>query len=298
MKKTKIILPAIALLAVSGIASVTGTVAWFTASQATELTASNISAISTSGDLTAKIKAGTGVSTPNVAEGSEGAGFIDGNAFALYDLCDASYDAVNNQLYKAVMDSDNDGASNTVTGYTAISNGQASSWVKDSQTLPVYYAAQWSVTFETAASYGSYDIFFDARSANSNLAGTNDIFKSFRVAMKCGSELIVWAPNGSSTSNKYVSGTSATSTYTAGTNFLAGSSSDHWTSATAQDTATSDITHLASGLTASTSKTVDFVAWFEGTDANCVTDKANNVANVAASTLKMAFYAVSWTTGA
>ena len=51
MKKSKIIIPAAAILALSVGASVTGTVAWFTASRTVSATIKNLAAINTSGDL-------------------------------------------------------------------------------------------------------------------------------------------------------------------------------------------------------------------------------------------------------
>ena len=51
MKKSKIIIPAAAILALSVGASVTGTVAWFTASRTVSTTVNNLAAINTAGDL-------------------------------------------------------------------------------------------------------------------------------------------------------------------------------------------------------------------------------------------------------
>ena len=54
MKKSKIIIPAAAILALSVGASVTGTVAWFTASRSVTLTGKNVAAINAAGDLEVK----------------------------------------------------------------------------------------------------------------------------------------------------------------------------------------------------------------------------------------------------
>ena len=53
MKKSKIIIPAAAILALSVGASVTGTVAWFTASSRVSVTANNLAVINAQGALSA-----------------------------------------------------------------------------------------------------------------------------------------------------------------------------------------------------------------------------------------------------
>ena len=56
MKKSKIIIPAAAILALSVGASVTGTVAWFTAARSVNVNVNNLAAIDTAGDLTVELK--------------------------------------------------------------------------------------------------------------------------------------------------------------------------------------------------------------------------------------------------
>ena len=58
MKKSRIIVPALAMLTLSVAASVTGTVAWFTASRTASIKASNLAAFNTDGDLSLILTAG------------------------------------------------------------------------------------------------------------------------------------------------------------------------------------------------------------------------------------------------
>ena len=79
MKKSKIIIPAAAILALSVGASVTGTVAWFTASRSVTLTANNVAAINAAGDLKVELAEGNGTK-------------IEDNAVKLSYLRDVSMD--------------------------------------------------------------------------------------------------------------------------------------------------------------------------------------------------------------
>ena len=62
MKKSKIIIPALALIAFSVAASVTGAVAWFTASRSAQITAGSYSVVKTSAELSYKLTGGIGTS--------------------------------------------------------------------------------------------------------------------------------------------------------------------------------------------------------------------------------------------
>ena len=60
MKKSKIIIPAAAILALSVGASVTGTVAWFTAARTASFTGNNLAVVNAAGDLKVTLSAVTG----------------------------------------------------------------------------------------------------------------------------------------------------------------------------------------------------------------------------------------------
>lgn len=296
MKKSRIILPAIALLAVSGIASVTGTVAWFTASQSAAIKVGNLAAINTSGELKASVHGDHGVKTGNTVAKSDGTSnyYISGTEFQLEYLRDTSYDAINDKYYVGVIDTDS--AAGAVNGYREVSNtAQAASIGTGADEKAIWYAAEWDVDFSLAeGTYGEYELFFDARAASSKLSASPTIATSLRIAMICGEEKIVWSPVAAG-ANTYVTSTTATATYGADT-FIAGADTTHYTSSTAKSTATGHVTHLASGITAAAGASVKFVAWFEGTDPTCIANNASNASDtVAAFAADMAFYVVSWT---
>ena len=146
MKKSRIILPAIALLAVSGIASVTGTVAWFTANNSVSSTVTNITAINPEGQLRADVTAGVATELDSTGK----------NITVNKNLRDASVDLASSAgeatVYRAVLD-DNQSWS----AYVAIDNYR--------YTADVYYVATWSVTFTIGRSTGTYDFYFDAESS-------------------------------------------------------------------------------------------------------------------------------------
>ena len=62
MKKTKIIAPALAIIAFSTAASIAGSVAWFTASRQVTINAGSYAVVKTNSDLTYTMAAGVGTS--------------------------------------------------------------------------------------------------------------------------------------------------------------------------------------------------------------------------------------------
>lgn len=62
MKKSKIIIPALAIIAFSTAASIAGSVAWFTASRQANVNAGTYTVVKTSADLAVKIESGVGTS--------------------------------------------------------------------------------------------------------------------------------------------------------------------------------------------------------------------------------------------
>ena len=84
MKKSRIIVPALAMLTLSVAASVTGTVAWFTASRTANMQLNNLAALNTSGDLSLVLEKGNQTTNP----GSNGTT----KTLALEPMRDFSYD--------------------------------------------------------------------------------------------------------------------------------------------------------------------------------------------------------------
>ncbi|MCQ2771676.1 MAG: hypothetical protein MJ238_00145 [Bacilli bacterium] len=308
MKKSRIILPAIALLAVSGIASVTGTVAWFTASQSAAISVGNIAAINTAGDLVANIRGISGIKTPNTvtadgnapAEGETG-DYISGKTFNLEYLRDCSYDAMNDEYHIASV------TNKAVDGYINVTDKVESKtpagYFNDGTTKNnVCFAAVWDIDFTIDSdAFGEYELFFDPTGTKSKLSGTTEIGKAFRLAMVSDDETVIWAPQASTANEniptKYVKmgeTAPAVANYDAD-DFIDAAANVVYTSSDTKSSATGSKYHLASGLKADETTTVHFVAWFEGSDKNCIQSNASNTeADFDPLTLSASFYAVTW----
>ena len=180
MKKSKIIIPAAAILALSVGASVTGTVAWFTASRRTNVTVNNLAVINAQGALSVTNTKVTGCT-------------IESGNVKLNYLQDASYDQVNDKAYVAVLDTDG----SLVIGSRLVDKLSFRTLTTEKAgTQDIYYISQWTSKFETTSQETQY-LFFDNSLAKSNISGTvNDssVYKSLRVSMVNGDFRILWAP--------------------------------------------------------------------------------------------------------
>lgn len=190
MKKSRIIVPALAMLTLSVAASVTGTVAWFTASRTASMTASNLAAFNTEGNLTL-----------NLAAGNQGNGSVTGTNIKLNKVRDFSYDVASGKGYTAILDSEN----NKVLGTKQVTDPAAKYATINSN--DVYYMNTFTGTFSTNTSSNSYLIFSNngAKSFVGNTGGEslaplevtsslNTIYRALRVSMKTTHRTLVWAP--------------------------------------------------------------------------------------------------------
>ena len=181
MKKSKIIIPAAAILALSVGASVTGTVAWFTASNRATVTANDLAVINAQGALTATNTAISGCSIES-----------SGNVKLNY-LQDASYNYESDKTYVAVLDTDG----KLVVGSREVpTNGHRTLLLGTGNEEDIYYVSQWTTKFETTSKENQY-LFFDNHLDKSYLKdGVDDaaVYKALRVSMVCGAKKILWAP--------------------------------------------------------------------------------------------------------
>ena len=202
MKKSKIIIPAAAILALSVGASVTGTVAWFTASRRTSASLSNLAVMNTGGAL------GFAVSDSGLVGASKKAN----DSVELTYLKDASYDAASDKVYAANLNADG----KLVTGTREVSKSSKSSVTINNTPKDVYFINQFKGTFTSTSDQDNY-LMFDTSSTASYIAetaGTSqsttilDAFKALRVSMVnsgAGDEhTIIWAPYTSETTVYYV----------------------------------------------------------------------------------------------
>lgn len=155
-KKPKfVILPALATLVLTGVASVTGTVAWFTANRNTSASLTTIKAETMDGALKVAATAGVGITN---AGGTDSVRTIAVDGALTHGSYDAKVKPTDNEgggLYVANIDSN--GTDDTITGYTDLSNlkGEATTGVNTTHKrqagtkdkTSVWYAVSWTLQF-------------------------------------------------------------------------------------------------------------------------------------------------------
>lgn len=275
IKKSLVVLPAIATMALTTVASVTGTVAWFTATQSVTFTAGSFGVKNVDGDLTVSATAGDGT---EVATGNNGAVNVITNNV----LLDASFDGT--QTWTDIQD-----GSESTGLYKKVSNQYVSG-------STYWYAVTWTETFTVKVENGvtdTYNIYFDCKATSAS--SDKDTKTGFRVSMVAGSgNRLVVAPfleTATAASEGYVSDEKTTSKYTAaadkgtktgsevyvfGSEYMS-SGTNEFTKGVAKDSsATNRIDYLGTTVTSGTDSTlsVKFTAWFEGLDSNVVNDKS------------------------
>ena len=312
-KKLGVLVSSLALVAVTAMAGVTGTAAWFTANRAKTVTAGTFTAYSPSDSLTIKADALQGTyATGNDSNVSvkDGAGGTENY------LRDASFDAsvagtdpnakkAVGTLYRAnVDDSDNSAASATVNSYSVVNANDydtGSSVKVGSETHKVYYAVSWTYKFTCAnPNANGSALFFDP--ANSQFGGsTATISKGFRIAMNnytafgSGATVkdngyLVWANDAVTT---YVNGTAKENTSNISDNHFVQPDTSYGKKddGISAGDATIEKTYLGTFKKAADGSenyiTVTCTAWYEGNDPAVIT---KNVSSSEAITAKMTFY--------
>ena len=168
MKKSKIIVPALAMIGLSAVASVTGSVAWFTAQRTGRITTQQFVVTKIDGDLNIALTegAGTNISGTTVQ--------IDSGAKSK----DVSFDPKNHQLYNAV---DNATSFVEVGGTNAYEHAKADHpYVLNGN---IYYAFTWKVTIsmnDTGYAGSGMNVFFDYRTYNAEANIGSKMEKAFQ----------------------------------------------------------------------------------------------------------------------
>ena len=301
MKKSKIIIPAAAILALSVGASVTGTVAWFTAARSVNINVNNLAAIDTAGDLSVVLKP--------VLNG--GATIDEHDDITLTALRDASYDGA--KIYGCTTDTGAVDGSDVevvrVTGTQEITNTPVTV-TAGSQSVQIYAINQWDATFKTSSQFKTFLCFEPVKSKLTDFVpGDKSIYNALRVMMQVSDssqegyeKTVVWAPytnDRTSISVYHVkeAGTvktpfkAATDTFNADnykkdeTNSLIETFEHVTNSAVYTETsAIADVkggkNTLSSSLKSGNDVDVRFTVWFEGIDSDCVSTAAdlNNLA--------------------
>lgn len=261
LKKSAVVIPALARIAVTAAASVSGTVAWFTATHTVTATASNFNATYNDGNLELSVASAQATGGDKAVKALA----INGHDVTIDDgilFTDASYNAVADELWS---DKEKDDGSNATTFETKGASTNASTgWVADlnSKTL---YAVTWTYTFKYK--FGT-DVSKDAKLAFdpslSSMTCTNDnafsgVSGGFRRAMTCGDTTIIYAPR-SATIFTYITATDGTTATYTKTCISSNDQKDN----TAYELGTFNKPSTANSY--SNDLAVRVVAWFEGTD--------------------------------
>lgn len=188
LKKSAVVIPALARIAVTAAASVSGTVAWFTAAKTVTATAGHFQASYNDGNLSVratswmadKNRLGSG-ETPDqtilsISDNGKDVTVKEGVSFT-----DASYDLATDTLYSdQVQDDGSDPDTFESKGNSIEKNNQ---WVSDPANK-VVYGVVWNYTFTYkfgADIANNYDLMFSP--SNSKLDAADDTSAGLRIAL-------------------------------------------------------------------------------------------------------------------
>ncbi len=287
MKKSKVIIPALGILVLSTAASVTGTVAWFTANTKYNTTVGDFAVVKTNDDLVCVQAPGVGTNvsaedTPN-------------NTITVksnYELTDASFDHTANDIIAP------DSSGQTVGSVTALgsaneTNMKRATYMVSTTEHTVYTAFTWTMTFKVKfggvnRNYGLYMDHTADHSAVTKKSGaaiaSTDTAKGFRLALvgqtATYSNTRVWADNQTSANCQFVDGLTA-GTALAGTAYASPMLIDSAYNTALPTAGSPESTSVASArpdylgkfvFQANTEVSLVYtaVAWFEGTDPTIV----------------------------
>ena len=305
-KKSKIIVPALALITATTVASVTGTVAWFTASRAVTVSASQFTTTTEASSLEVDSVA---INDCGVTAGTNGSATVNGL------LTHGSYNAAANKtgnLYSPVIDDSANVISynelGTVDSHleTGTTSGQGTTpqtnkWIAGTTTVSaqsknIWYGVAWQLNFKQKNGNTNVvnNLLVDLGSCtftdgDTTTSRTHTI-EGFRIALMTSNNFVVLGGDEDTT---HVSSTSATSEFTnyfkvkvgetAGSTYTAAVDA---TQTTENSTVTSNVGYLGTLNDDGTTVTsVTCVAWFEGCDTAHIVNQDTNSQDVIMSTV-------------
>ena len=253
MKKSRIILPAVALLTISTVAAASSTVAWFSATREITINTNEVGVYNPESNLEIVL---TGV--------SEAGSKVKDNETRIIDL--TSY------LRDGSVDI------NEVTNFTS-----EKALINDQETV-IYRATSWKMTFSMKdATPDSYAIFLNISDLATSFThkavsekAEDNVYKSLRLGLKYDGGFVVVAPFYDETNDNslaYVNGTSSTGTYDKA---IRKNSPKIGTSEITTDTLKGegykDTNAYVGTIAGGKDKSLEVTAylWFEGMDKNCV----------------------------
>ena len=183
MKKSRIIVPALAMIALSTAASIVGSVAWFTASRTTSISAGSFSVVKTSTNLECELTEGVGT-------------YVDSNndhEITLTDsgvtnvLSDGSFSHLNGNIYQPNEAGDGLATTNPEVSCTANDAADKLERGETEDGGKIYTAVTYTITFKVAfgSAAGDYGLFLDNTSGKTAFdCEDNDLYtaKGFRMA--------------------------------------------------------------------------------------------------------------------
>ena len=141
MKKSKIIVPALAVIAFSTVASITGTVAWFTANSSVTVNAGSYTVATATSGLTYSLSGGVG--TQVTGSGQSAAIAVKENC----KLTDASFD----HSAKKIFEPNSDGSALKNTAGTALDDATEANMKRaEDGSTNIYSVFTWNITFKVA----------------------------------------------------------------------------------------------------------------------------------------------------
>ncbi len=304
-KKSKIIVPALALITATTVASVTGTVAWFTAARVATVNASTFETKALEANLLVKSTALVGTTASESTATASSTVTVNGA------MTHGSYNAQANngnysgELYVANIDEDAKvssfsshgnltAAQTNATNPTAETHSTwwAGSYTESSNSKNIWYGVAWQMDFSSVHSADdTLSLFVDYKSCtftDSKEGGTT--MQGLRIALMTGS--VVRVLGGNSTETNHVKGINSTEVekFATGVYNYVGTQSQYTKAADKTDFSSN--VGLLGAMTVDTSKTnstltVTAVAWFEGEDGSIVAGQNTVMSKVAAS---LSFY--------
>ena len=244
MKKTKVIIPALGLLLLSTAASVTGTVAWFSANATVTATGMNV-----------KVKAQEGIVIANAAAGTYNASAASAKTTCA-NLIPGSTSNLSTWFTSKSTDPNN---ANTQQEYAA-----AVEWTtNDSDASYVVHDFYVRSSAASALTIASYDV-NKVEAKVGDAAPAQVLSKALRVGIKTegSSNIYIYAPVTGYTASYTVQPSVGAYTDTGRITVapIAGTTISKDTSVTSLPANTANGTHVA------------VYVWFEGEDANCISD--------------------------
>ena len=272
MKKSRIIVPGMAVIAFSTAAAIAGSVAWFTASRTVTISAGSYAVVKTTSNLDIELSAGVGTSVDNETDTVSFSGL----------LTDGSFNHIEGNIYTPNASGD---AIAKETALSANNLARELTRVEDLGGKVVYTAATFDIefsmnfgaTWQTAKDVGLYLDCREAKSAftvdGGDAAVTATGFRMGFYSTDTNGQKRVFADLQSESSCKYVASTSNfTGTAYSGDLIDSSYAAALPTSETTRAAATSRPDFLGFFEPGEDAVTLTFtvVCWFEGTDPNIV----------------------------